>query len=65
MMHSILHNDFKFRGSLGEEKRGHEEFGEYVDTVHTALGEYHCAIELIVEDGDSVLAKMRFGGVHK
>ena len=65
MMSSILHEDFAFRGSLGEEKRGHEGFAEYVDMVNTALGEYRCSIEVLVEEGDRVFAKMRFGGTHK
>ena len=65
MMSSILHEDFAFRGSLGEEKRGHEGFAEYVNMVHTALGEYRCSIEVLVEEGDKVFAKMRFGGIHR
>ena len=65
MMSSILHEDFAFRGSLGEEKRGLEGFAEYVDMVHTALDEYRCTIDVLVEEGDRVFAKMGFGGVHK
>lgn len=28
---SVLHEDFTFRGSLDQEKKGHEGFAEYVD----------------------------------
>ena len=61
----ILREDFTFRGSLGEERRGHQGFSEYVQMVHTALGNYRCVIEELVEEGDKVFAKMSFGGVHR
>ena len=61
----ILHEDFTFRGSLGQEKRGHEGFAEYVDMVHDALGGYQCIIEELVEEGKRVFAKMSFTGIHR
>lgn len=33
---ALLHGDFTFRGSLGQEKRGHTGFAEYVDVVLAA-----------------------------
>lgn len=62
---SVLHDDFTFRGSLGDERRGHKGFAEYVDMVHAALGDYRCTIEVLVEEPDKVFAKMSFGGVHR
>ena len=62
---SVLHDDVTFRGSLGQEKKGHEGFAEYVDMVHNALGNYKCIIEDLVEEGDKVFAKMSFTGIHK
>ena len=62
---SVLHKDFSFRGSLGQEKRGHDGFAEYVDMVHKALGEYKCIIEELVSEGDKVFAKMMFTGIHR
>jgi steroid delta-isomerase-like uncharacterized protein len=64
-MPSILHQDFTFRGSLGEEKRGHRGFAEYVDRVHAALGDYRCSIEALVAEDDRVFAKMTFAGRHR
>ncbi|WP_444888323.1 ester cyclase [Microbulbifer sp. JMSA008] len=64
-MPSILHESFFFRGSLGQEKRGHKGFAEYVDMVHKALGDYRCIIEDLVEEGDKVFAKMSFTGFHR
>ena len=64
-MPSVLHKDFTFRGSLGQEKRGHAGFAEYVDMVHKALGEYKCIIEELVLEEDKVFAKMTFTGIHR
>ena len=62
---SVLHGDFTFRGSLGQKKRGHRGFAEYVDMVHDALGNYRCIIDELVEEGDKVFAKMTFTGLHQ
>ena len=62
---SVLHENFTFRGSLGQEKHGHAGFAEYVDMVHKALGEYKCIIEELVAEGDKVFAKMTFTGIHR
>lgn len=64
-MASILHEDFTFRGSLGERKKGRDGFAEYVERVHAALGDYRCVVEELVEEGDKVFAKMIFGGIHR
>ena len=62
---SVLHEDFTFRGSLGQEKRGHGGFADYVDMVHKALADYRCIIEELVEEGEKVFAKMTFTGIHR
>ncbi|MFN5862866.1 MAG: nuclear transport factor 2 family protein, partial [Pseudanabaena sp.] len=30
-IHALVNDDFSFRGSLGQAKRGHDGFAEYVD----------------------------------
>jgi predicted ester cyclase len=50
---------------VGQEKRGHTGFAEYVDMVHKALGEYRCIIEDLVSEGNKVFAKMTFSGIHR
>ena len=62
---TLLHEDFTFRGSLGQEKRGHAGFAEYVDMVHQALGDYKCVIEELVAEANKVFAKMTFTGIHQ
>ena len=61
----VLHEDFTFRGSLGDEKRGHRGFAEYVDKVHAALGDYRCTILDLVVEAPRAFARMRFGGIHR
>jgi predicted ester cyclase len=61
----ILHEQIKFRGSLGQEKHGHTGFVEYLDMIHDALGDYQCVIEELVSEPPKVFAKMKFTGIHK
>ena len=56
----VLHGSFKFRGSLGSEKRGHAGFIEYLDMVHAALADYRCEIKELVSEESKVFAKMQF-----
>lgn len=62
---TVLHQDCTFRGSLGQEKKGHQGFAEYVDMVHHALGEYRCTIEDLVVERTKVFTKMSFSGLHR
>ncbi|MBG02849.1 MAG: hypothetical protein CMM59_02080 [Rhodospirillaceae bacterium] len=61
----ILAPDFRFRGSLGQEKKGPDGFIEYMRSVHQALGDYQCIIDDLVESPDRAAARMTFTGVHK
>ncbi len=61
----ILGEDFRFRGSLGPEKRGQDGFIEYMRSVRTALGDYQCVIDDLVETEGRVAARMTFKGVHR
>jgi predicted ester cyclase len=60
----LLAKDFRFRGSLGPDLRGHAAFGEYVRSVHGALAEYNCEILDCVTEQNKAFAKMCFSGVH-
>ena len=61
----VLHESFKFRGSLGLEKQGHDGFIEYLDMVHAALSCYRCVIKEMVSEESKVFVKMQFSGVHQ
>ncbi len=60
----ILHPDVSFRGSLGAERQGHDEYWRYVEEVTGPLAEYRCDEITSVADGQSVFARMRFSGRH-
>jgi predicted ester cyclase len=61
----LLRSDFTFRGSLGQKKKGHDEFASYVDFVHEALMEYRCDLLDLVVEGNQAFARMRFSGLHR
>lgn len=63
--HRIIDPNFRFRGSLGPEKRGIEGFLDYVDAVHTALGNYTCTIDDLITVDDRAVAQMSFEGIHQ
>lgn len=65
ILRDVLHEDFGFRGSLGQAKRGHAEFSEYVKMVTGALAKYRCDIIEMVAENDHVFARMKFSGIHK
>ena len=48
----LLTEDLRFRGSLGQYKRGHTEFGEYVDFIQRAFLDFLNGIEEIISEGD-------------
>jgi predicted ester cyclase len=62
---ALICDGFTFRGSLGQAKVGHEEFGSYVDFVHAALASYRCDILDLVIDDSKAFARMRFSGTHR
>lgn len=63
--HQILHPNFRFRASLGPEKRGPDGFIAYMRSIHAALANYTCTIEDLVVSGDRAAARMTFQGLHQ
>ena len=61
----IFHEGFTFRGSLGPELIGYDQFAGYVDWVTSALGQYTTDILAMIEEGNRVGGKMRFHGYHR
>ena len=61
----LFHPDFTFRGSLGPELRGHDQFIGYVRLVTGALDRYTSDILALVEEGNQVFGKLRFHGFHR
>jgi predicted ester cyclase len=61
----LFHPELTFRGSLGPELHGHEQFAGYVDRVIGALGQYNSDILDMVEEGNKVFCKLRYHGYHR
>jgi steroid delta-isomerase-like uncharacterized protein len=61
----ILHPEFRFRASLGPEQSGPEGFIDYMRAIHSALANYMCSIEDLIETEMQAAARMRFGGIHR
>lgn len=62
---AILDANLEFRGSIGEARRGVDEFVEYMRRIHAVFGGYHCRIDDLIAAGDRAAAQMTFGGIHK
>jgi steroid delta-isomerase-like uncharacterized protein len=60
----ILDPDFRFRGSLGPERVGPAGFLDYMRSIRTALADYQCIIDDLIESDTRVAARMRFRGIH-
>jgi len=60
----LLHEDFTFRGSLGTETRGRDEWRSYRDAVRAGSSDFHNEILDLVADGDRAAAKLRYTGSH-
>ena len=65
LISKLFHEGFTFRGSLGPELVGYEQFGGCVDWVTSAFGQYTADILAIIEEGNRVSGKMRFHGYHR
>ncbi len=61
----ILHADFRFRASLGPERRGPDGFIDYMRSIHAALADYTCIIEDLVVTDTRAAARMLFKGRHR
>lgn len=60
----LVHADFVFRGSLGEESVGRTAFEEYVRFIRATLADYRCDILECVTEENQAFARMRFSGRH-
>jgi predicted ester cyclase len=61
----ILSEDLQFRGSLGQSKHGHAEFGDYVDLIQRAFPDFSNEVEEIISEGDKAFAKLSYRGTHR
>lgn len=60
----IFAEDLVFRGSLGIETNGIEEFLEYVNMLHNTFGNLYHAVEDIISEGNKSAARVVYNGEH-
>lgn len=61
----IVSGDLRFRGSLGAECEGRDEFKRYVETVRAAFPDWHNRIDEILASGDRVVTRMTWSGTQR
>lgn len=61
----LLDDNVIFRGSLGVEAKGKKEFEEYFDMILSAIPNLYHGVELLVEEGNNVVARAIYNGTHE
>lgn len=61
----IFHPNFTFRGSLGPQVVGYDQFIGYVVYVTGSLDRYTSDVLALVEEDNRVFGKLRFHGFHR
>jgi steroid delta-isomerase-like uncharacterized protein len=62
---ATLHRDLEFRGSLGNETVGPEEWRAYRDGVRRPAPDFHNQVVDLVTDGDRAAARLVWSGIHE
>jgi predicted ester cyclase len=60
----VLHPDLQFRGSLGQETTGLDEWRAYRDGVRRSAPDFHNEVVDLVVSGDRAAARLRWSGTH-
>ena len=61
----LLAEGIVFRGSLGTETRGREEFRGYMRKVRSAFPDFHNAVEEMIAEQDRVVVRALYSGTHR
>ena len=61
----ILDPDIRFRGSLGQERVGHAEFGDYVDFIQAFSPDFHNTVLTTITEDDRTFARLCYSGTHQ
>jgi steroid delta-isomerase-like uncharacterized protein len=64
MADELLAADFAFRGSLGREVKGREEFKAYMRLVRSGSSDFHNHIEQVIASDRHVVARLTYTGTH-
>lgn len=61
----IVSESLRFRGSLGTECEGRDEFERYVRDIRVAFPDWHNRVDEILSSGDRVVTRMTWSGTHQ
>lgn len=61
----IFSKELRFRGSIGIETVGIEEFRAYADTILTAFPNLYHATEIVIGEASQVAVYVTYTGTHK
>lgn len=64
LVDELLAEDFVFRGSLGRQLRGREEFKSYMRLVRSACSNFHNEVQGVVSCGNNIVARVEYTGNH-
>ncbi len=64
-LEELISPNIAFRGSIGTAVHGIEEFKQYVNTIRSAIPDFHNHIEEIIGEGDKVVARLTYTGTHR
>ena len=62
---TLLTQNFKFRGSLGQYKTGHSEFSDYIEFIQQFSPDFFNKIEDMISGENKVFAKVKYTGTHQ
>ena len=65
VMPEIMHEDIRFRGSLGKAHSGYSGLSDYIDFIRDAFPDFTNEIELIISEGEQSFAKLTYSGTHR
>ncbi len=60
----LLAEDFVFRGSLGTDTVGRDDWRRYRDSVRAGSSDFHNGIVTLVDDGERAAARLTYTGTH-
>ncbi len=60
----VLHAAFDFRGSLGQQTAGRDEWRAYRDSVRAGSADFHNEVVDLVCEGRRAAARLRYTGTH-
>jgi predicted ester cyclase len=63
-VNEVLDPDFQFRGSLGVEVRGRQEWRDYRDLIRGGSADFHNDVIDLVAQGGRAAARLRYTGHH-